>query len=277
MISGIIPNLNRGPAMTSQTKITTNNASFKDHFSHDSAAYSMHRPGYPDSLFSFLSSITKKHDLAWDCATGSGQSAIRLAESFNTVLATDASEAQINNARKHKKVHYYVAAAENAAIKNSCVDLITVAQAMHWFRIDAFGREVARVLRRDGVLVAWTYGFFHISPGIDALIEREFFEPVEAYWPDGAEVAWSGYRDVELPLLPVEAPELPMVCDWSLLELAAYLGSWSALRYYSERHGGVLLERALEQVEPLWGDPARRRAVNMDFAVRAWRNAASVI
>ena len=250
---------------------------FSDHFSALSGAYARGRPGYPPALYEWIARASPGRERVWDCATGNGQAAVGLSACFDEVCATDASRDQVANGQARVNVRYSVELAEQTSFPSAYFDAVTVAQAMHWFRIDAFGREVARVLRRDGVLVAWTYGFFHISPGIDALIEREFFEPVEAYWPDGAEVAWSGYRDVELPLLPVEAPELPMVCDWSLLELAAYLGSWSALRYYSERHGGGLLERALEQVEPLWGDPARRRAVNMDFAVRAWRNAASVI
>jgi methylase of polypeptide subunit release factors len=65
---------------------------FKNYFSDDSKEYSKYRPSYPGALFEFLSSVTPGHDLAWDCATGSGQAALGLVKYFNQVIATDASE-----------------------------------------------------------------------------------------------------------------------------------------------------------------------------------------
>lgn len=68
---------------------------FEDHFSDRSASYAQYRPTYPDDLFEFLANNCAGHDLAWDCATGSGQSALGLVDYFDRVIATDASEAQI--------------------------------------------------------------------------------------------------------------------------------------------------------------------------------------
>ena len=49
---------------------------FIDNFSAQSKEYSFSRPTYPESLFEFLSTVTRQKTLAWDCATGNGQAAM---------------------------------------------------------------------------------------------------------------------------------------------------------------------------------------------------------
>jgi hypothetical protein len=68
---------------------------FNDHFSCVSRGYASFRPLYPDPLFTWLAGITPATDEAWDCATGTGQAALGLANHFRHVTATDASPEQI--------------------------------------------------------------------------------------------------------------------------------------------------------------------------------------
>jgi len=75
---------------------------FKDHFSKQAADYAKFRPTYPQELFDYLGSIAPSRQLAWDCATGSGQAAVGLASAFDRVIATDASEKQIANAQSYE-------------------------------------------------------------------------------------------------------------------------------------------------------------------------------
>ena len=114
---------------------------FKDHFSSHADQYARSRPTYPAELFDYLMSLTSLRGLAWDCATGSGQAAVALAGHFAQVVATDASAAQIANAAAHPNVAYLVATAENSGLSNESVDVITVAQALHWFDFSAFFNE----------------------------------------------------------------------------------------------------------------------------------------
>ena len=114
---------------------------FKDHFSKQAADYAKFRPGYPHELFVYLGSIAPSRQLAWDCGTGNGQAAVALASVFDRVVATDASEKQIANAQPHERVEYRVAPAENSGIDSRTLDLITVAQALHWFDLDRFYAE----------------------------------------------------------------------------------------------------------------------------------------
>ena len=114
---------------------------FKDHFSKQAADYAKFRPRYPQKLFDYLGSIAPSRELAWDCGTGNGQAAVGLATVFDHVIATDASEKQIENAQSHERVEYLVAPAENSGIKSGTVDLIMVAQAVHWFDLNRFYAE----------------------------------------------------------------------------------------------------------------------------------------
>ena len=111
---------------------------FKDHFSRQAADYAKFRPGYPQELFDYLGSIAPSRQLAWDCGTGNGQAAVGLASVFDRVIATDASEKQISKAQLHERVEYRVAPAENSGIESGTIDLIMVAQALHWFDLPRF-------------------------------------------------------------------------------------------------------------------------------------------
>src|SRR5262245_26273424 len=138
--------------------------SFKDHFSTQAGEYMLYRPRYPRALFEFLASIAPARDRAWDCGTGNGQAATALAEFFAEVVATDPSASQLVHARRHPKVRYLEAAAEQCPLADESVDLVTVAQAVHWFDLTKFYAEVRRVGRAGGVLAVWSYGLAKISP-----------------------------------------------------------------------------------------------------------------
>jgi ubiquinone/menaquinone biosynthesis C-methylase UbiE len=120
---------------------------FKDHFSKQAADYVKFRPLYPRELFEYLGSVAPSRQLAWDCGTGNGQAAVGLATLFDRVIATDASEKQISNAQPNERVEYRLAPAETSGLESGTVDLIMVAQALHWFDLDRFYAEARRVLK----------------------------------------------------------------------------------------------------------------------------------
>src|SRR4051812_19118878 len=126
-----------------------------DHFSRQAAGYSVYRPSYPDALFDFVAGLAPARRRAWDCATGNGQAAVGLARLFESVVATDASAAQIAHAHRHPRVAYRVAPAESSGLEAGTIDLVTVAQAAHWLDLDAFYEEVRRVLVPGGAIALW--------------------------------------------------------------------------------------------------------------------------
>ena len=114
--------------------------SFKDHFSGHSADYSEFRPTYPDALFAGLAHACAATELAWDCATGSGQAAVGLSHYFDKVIATDASANQVAQAEAAPGVEYRVSRAEQTDFAAASFDLISVAQALHWFDIHCIAK-----------------------------------------------------------------------------------------------------------------------------------------
>lgn len=122
-------------------------AAFIDEFSDTAGRYAAVRPTYPTALFEFLAELTPARRCAWDCGTGNGQAAAGLAKFFDSVEASDASSEQIRYARPCAGVRYRVAPAEDSGLPERSVDLISVAQALHWFDLQRFYLEVSRVAR----------------------------------------------------------------------------------------------------------------------------------
>ena len=129
---------------------------FKDHFSRLAAQYAEFRPSYPGALFDLLARIAPSRGRAWDCACGSGQATLDLAERFESVVGTDASAQQVAAAKPHPRVTYAVCRAEASGLETASFDLVTVAQSLHWFDRPGFYAEARRVLKPEGVIGVWT-------------------------------------------------------------------------------------------------------------------------
>lgn len=228
-------------------------ARFKDHFSSHSGEYARYRPDYPDALFGWLASLTAAHKLAWDAGTGSGQAALGLARHFDRVIGSDAAEAQLRNAAAHVRVTYKVMPAERTDLADGSVDLVTVAQALHWFDFDRFYAEVRRVLKPGGALAVWTYGVNEIAPEVDAIVRHYYADITGAYWPPERHYVDRNYRTIPFPFHELETPSFRMQKRWSLEDLLGYLGTWSASKRYQRAHGGDPLELIREPLARAWG------------------------
>lgn len=102
---------------------------FKDHFSQQSQDYALFRPHYPDTLGKMLAELAPSTKVALDVGCGSGQFSEVLAHYFDQVIAIDASNEQLAQAKPHPKIQYLHALAENIPLADQSADLISVAQA----------------------------------------------------------------------------------------------------------------------------------------------------
>ncbi|MBT8114695.1 MAG: class I SAM-dependent methyltransferase [Arenicella sp.] len=246
---------------------------FEDHFSGHSEQYSAFRPIYPAQLFSHLASRCASLDRAWDCATGSGQSARGLASYFAEVIATDASANQIASAIPVAGVRYAVASAEDSGIESNSVDLITVAQALHWFDLEAFTREANRVLKDQGVLAVWTYWLVSINSEIDAIIAHFHNRIVGDYWAFDRSLVESGYARIVMPFDELQLEPIEMTAQWSFNDLIGYLDTWSAARSYQKMNKRNPLELVENELAEAWGQPDSMRVVSWPLLARVWRKA----
>lgn len=245
---------------------------FSDHFAPVATNYASFRPTYPAALFAWLAEIAPGHELAWDCAAGSGQASLDLAAHFARVVATDASAAQIAAAVPHPQVEFRVAPAEASGLADASVDLITVAQALHWFDLERFHAEVRRVLKPGGVLAAWTYGILAVEgDAVDARVQAFYHDTVGPYWPPERRHVESGYRTLPFPFAEIPAPAFAMETLWTLPELLGYFRSWSATGRYIKANGADPVDGLAEELAPAWGTPLTRRRVTWPLSLRVGR------
>jgi SAM-dependent methyltransferase len=245
--------------------------SFKDHFSGQAAEYAKFRPSYPAALFEYLAKIVPSRNVAWDCATGSGQAAIALAKHFALVIATDASAKQIRNAERAERVQYRVAPAENSGIESESVDLVTVAQALHWFDLAKFYEEAKRVLNPGGLIAVWNYDFLQATPEIDAAVNRFYHDIVGPFWPPERRVIETGYATLPFPFQEIEAPAFRIEVHWTLPQLIGYLQTWSATQRYIEANGSNPLTLIADELEKAWNDPDAMKLIVWPLTVRIGR------
>lgn len=256
---------------------------FKDLFSSNSKEYASSRPTYPRSLFEFLVGLVRYRNLAWDCATGNGQAAVFLSEHFEQVIASDASKEQIENAQPRDNIRYEVFPAEKTTLVDNSVDLITIAQALHWFDLDEFYKEVKRVLRKDdnggdtngsGVIAAWAYGLHSISTEIDNITHLLYEDILGSYWPKERKIVENKYQDISFPFQEIDMPVFQIELDWTLSELIGYLYTWSSVQKFIKKNNSDPIKQIYDDLAAAWGDKNtwhKRRRVVWPIYIRVGR------
>jgi SAM-dependent methyltransferase len=235
-------------------------ATFKDHFSAASERYAAYRPTYPAALFAWLAGRCTATDTAWDCATGSGQAALGLAPHFRRVIASDASAEQIRHGTRHPAIDYRVAPAEASGLPDHSVDLVTVAQAAHWFDLPQFYAEAGRVLKPGGVLALWGYGRIVLPDEMDVLFRHFYADVIGPYWPLERKLIDDAYRSIAFPFAEATAPAFQIEVDWDLPRLLDYVSTWSAVKRYREATGDDPLPALREELAPAWRTQRRTLA-----------------
>ena len=243
---------------------------FKDLFSRDSSSYAKFRPSYPRELIAWVAGLPRERRLAWDCATGNGQAASLLAGYFERVVATAASLTQLRAASRTARVSYAAALAERVPLAAGRIDLITVAQALHWIDLSRFFAEIDRIAAPGAALAIWGYARLRASPALDAAIDRFHDETVGSYWSSERKLVDEGYKSFVLPIAEVPAPALAIEAKLTLPELLGYLRTWSAVGKYQSVHGSDPVTALAPELAACWGDNAVRR-VSWPLFVRAGR------
>jgi len=244
---------------------------FKDHFSQQAGDYARYRPDYPEALFEFLARTARGRELVWDAGTGSGQAALGLTKYFDRILATDPSETQIQNAVRHAQIAYTVAPAEQTDIPSGSVDLITVAQALHWFNFEAFYREARRVLKPDGLLAVWCYGLNEISPAVDEVVRHLYANIVGPYWPRERKFIDEQYQTIPFPFSELPPPALHMQQMWDLSDFVGYLQTWSATQRFRQENDQDPLDIIRKALTRAWGEAYQKRRVQWPIYFRIGR------
>jgi SAM-dependent methyltransferase len=231
-------------------------------FGASAASYANFRPHYPAPLFVWLAQHSPANLRALDIGCGNGQASRPLCAHFTQVLACDCSFAQLAATEPQPNLQLLLADAQELPIAPACLDLITVAQALHWFADAAFFAQISRLLKPHGLFCAWCYGLLSVNPALDRIIEQLYYQTLRGYWPKGRSSVDCGYSDIAAPFPRLQLPAFAMQQNWSLSQLLGYLGTWSAVQRYARQLGVDPLNALLPALRNAWGDPQQSHNVS---------------
>jgi len=250
-------------------------AGFKDHFSGHANVYRQFRPTYDATVAAYCASLAPAHDVAWDAATGNGQLAVLLANTFDAVIATDASSKQIAEAEAHPRVTYRTEPAEQSTIALHSVSLITVAQAAHWLDHSQFAAEARRVAKPGAAIVYLAYDLFYDAahPEFAELMRWYYQDIVGSYWPPERVAFDDGYRSIPFPFQEITPPALHLTAKWTREAVLGYVRSWSSSQRYLAQNGNDPVELLAPRLAAIWPSAGDRtteaRTLRWDLLVRA--------
>lgn len=226
----------------------------KDNFSTQASGYAVYRPHYPDEMIQYIIGMVLGRDKALDVATGNGQVAGKLSGYFTEVYGVDISQKQLDNAVAAPNIYYSVARAEDLGFMDRSFDLITVAQAIHWFNFDAFYKEVHRLLKPDGVFAALGYGVFSAGEEADKVLHYLYEGLLGEYWDPERRYIEENYQTIPFPFEEIEVKSFENRLNWTYEQLIGYLNTWSATQHYIKEKGENPVDLVKDELKKLWGD-----------------------
>lgn len=153
-----------------------------------------------------------------DLGTGPGNAARALAPHFDKVIGLDPSAGMIDAAisiggtcRTGDPIQFRISTAEDLGLSldppvlPNSVDLITVANAAHWFNMKAFWEAARQILKPGGCVAIWTTGDIEPHPDmpagdkIEAAWTAMLDNEVRQYYMPGNILVCNRYRDLEMP------------------------------------------------------------------------------
>ncbi|KAI4348626.1 hypothetical protein L6164_009330 [Bauhinia variegata] len=228
------------------------------------------RPSYPPQLFQFIASNTPSHHLAWDVGTGNGQAAQSLSGIYKNLIATDASENQLQFAAKLPNVRYQhtpspstmsLAELAEKVAPESSLDLVTVAQALHWFDLPTFYQQVKWVLKKPrGVIAAWCYNWPRISDAVNSVSDQFYAVDLMPHWDPARRLVENDYRDIDFPFEPVDGVDHTGPFEFvsekvmDLEDFFTYIRSGSAYQTAKEKGVELLGDDVVEKFMQAWNE-----------------------
>ncbi len=232
----------------------------KDNFSSQAITYQKFRPVYPKELYDEILRHVPARDTAWDCGTGNGQVALVLADHFQNVIATDVSEQQLGMAKTKTNIEYICCRAEKTDFPGKYFDLITVAQAIHWFDFEAFFKEINRVGKKGALLAVWGYGLLRINPEIDDSLDHFYKYVIGPYWDTERQLIDEHYASIPFPFKKIKTErQFVIEVEWNRNQFEGYLNTWSSVQKYSAKNNVNAVDGFMEKIKPRWGERENKR------------------
>ena len=198
----------------------------------------------------------------------------QVAEHYEQVVATDVSEVQLERATLHPRIRYLhtpLTTKDDELVSliggENSVDLITVAQAIHWFDLPKFYALASRLLRKPGGIIAvWCYRSLSVSPTFDAAM-KAFSVTTLPFWDANANIVFDEYKTLPFPFESVGlgSEGSPLVIDipkeLSFEGFLRMVGSLSAVATAKSQGVDLLTDEVVQGLESAWGSPKLVRTI----------------
>ena len=153
--------------------------------------YARYRPGYPAELITFLHDtcgIAADARVA-DIGAGTGISSKLLLDAGHPVIAVEPNAAMRQAAdrelSRYPGYRSVAASAEQTTLPAASIDLITAAQAFHWFDLDATRQEFRRILSPGGGVAL----FWNLRALDESSLLRDYENLLYTYGTDYGQIA----------------------------------------------------------------------------------------
>lgn len=226
----------------------SDNVTFNNWFAQGGSDYARYRPEYPAALGAYLAGLVTVRASALDVGCGTGQLTGLLAEHFAS-------------AEPHPAIRYVAAPAEQLPEAFTGFNLITVAQAAHWFDLDAFYREARRVSAPGGILALISYGVMQLDEELQQRFHQFYYDEIGTYWPAERQLVDEGYRTLAFPFTEIPTQAMTINLAWPLKGLLGYISTWSAVKRAQEAGKSALVEAFSQDIRRLWGNPETLRQI----------------
>lgn len=218
--------------------------------------------------------MVPENGLAWDVGCGSGQATSSLANYFERVIGTDLAQSQLDLAVRKDNIFYAQSSAEDDPaflaeklnIQEHSVDLITVAQALHWMNTPTFFSNVRRFLKPGSgslAIISYTWPVIEGSAELSALLLKMAKDVLGPYWAPERAIVDDHYQKIEFPFNEVirtaDVPFTTMTPAWTLASFYGYCRSWSAYQTALKETGKDPLDPYIDEIAQAWGDANQER------------------
>jgi SAM-dependent methyltransferase len=243
----------------------------KERFSNRVDDYVRYRPGYPAQLLELLVRVASLGPgrVVADVGSGTGIFSRLLLATGARVIGiepnADMRAAAEASAAGEPRFESRDASAEATGLPEASVDLVTAAQAFHWFEPVATGAELRRVLRPDGqVALVW-------NQRQDTPFNRGYEAMLEELAPDYKNVREAD-RAAEPRIRAFFAPSLPVFASFENHQELDEAGLRGRLQSssYAPRPGQPLYDSIMERLTSLFRAHAEGGRVVLKYETVVW-------
>ncbi|MGC9778152.1 MAG: class I SAM-dependent methyltransferase [Candidatus Heimdallarchaeota archaeon] len=162
--------------------------------------YVKYRPSYPKKLITVLKDkrIISDNSIIADIGSGTGIFTRILLDTGCKVFAVKPND-EMRNKAEASLLHfsYFISIngqAEQTTLDSNSINVLTVAQAFHWFDLEKTRKEFLRILKPEGYLVlVWNERLID-----EVLFQKEYDSLLRQYCPEYVKVSYHKVTDEQI-------------------------------------------------------------------------------